>query len=145
MFSGLLAAAPTGGARPTAPEAEILRVVNQVRAQNGLAPLRLDLRLEAAARGKSRSMIRSGVFAHGDVGRRLAASGARGPVFGENLAWALGSGASASGIVRMWLNSPTHRANLLRPGFRRIGVGRVVGPFQGYQGAAVVTANFAGR
>lgn len=123
----------------------MLRAVNQARAQYRLAPLGLDLRLEAAARGKSRSIVRTGVFAHGDVGRRLAASGARGPLFGENLAWAVGASASGPGIVQMWLSSPPHRANLLRPGFRRIGIGRVVGRFQGYSGAAVVTANFAGR
>jgi hypothetical protein len=37
-----------------------------------------------------------------------------------------------------------HRANLLRPSFRRVGVGDLVAVFQGVAGAHVVTADFAG-
>jgi uncharacterized protein YkwD len=44
----------------------------------------------------------------------------------------------------MWMESPGHRANILRPSFTRIGLGRRVGPFAGYGTAAVVTADFAG-
>lgn len=131
-------------ARPTAAEASVIRAVNQVRAQHGLRRLTVDLRLERAARAHSRRMIRSGSFAHGNVQRRLAAVGVRGRIYGENLAWGVGSTARASAVVRMWLASPSHRANLLRPGFRRIGLGRAVGTFGGHHGAAVVTANFAG-
>jgi uncharacterized protein YkwD len=143
MVFAFTALAAPAAARPTAAEASVIRAVNQVRAQYALRQLALDLRLERAARSHSRAMIRSGSFAHGDVRRRLAAAGVRG-IYGENLAWGVGSSATAASIVQMWLNSPPHRANLLRPGFRRLGVGRRVGTFAGYQGAAVVTANFAG-
>jgi uncharacterized protein YkwD len=119
--------------------------VNQVRAQHGLAPLSLDVRLERAARAYTSHMLRTGTFAHGDFRRRIARYGGRGPALGENLAWGVGSTSSAQAVVQMWLASPSHRANLLRPGFRRIGIGRGVGTFRGYRGAAVVTANFAGR
>ena len=122
----------------------MIRAVNEVRSRHGLRPLAVDLRLERAARAHSTAMVRSGSFAHGNVGRRLAAVGVRGRVYGENLAWGVGSSASAANVIRMWLNSPSHRANLLRPGFRRIGLGRRVGTFAGYRGAAVVTANFTG-
>jgi uncharacterized protein YkwD len=142
VFSFAALVAPAA-ARPTAAEASVIRAVNQVRAQHGLRKLALDLRLERAARSHSRAMIRSGSFAHGDVRRRLAAVGIRG-IYGENLAWGVGSTAAAANIVQMWLNSPPHRANLLRPGFRRLGIGRRVGTFAGHRGAAVVTANFAG-
>ena len=131
-------------ARPTRAEADLLLTVNQVRAQHGLAPLRVDLPLERAARAYSAHMIRTGTFAHGDYRGRIARYGARGAVLGENLAWVVGGNATAQAIVQMWLASPSHRANLLRPGFRRIGIGRRVGTFAGYGGAAVVTANFAG-
>ena len=40
--------------------------------------------------------------------------------------------------------SPGHRANLLRPGWKRIGIGSRTGTFLGYGGATVVTADFAG-
>jgi uncharacterized protein YkwD len=148
LFTTVLAVctvAASAPARPTTAEAELIRAVNQVRGQHRLAPLRVDLRLERAARAYSKSMLGTGRFAHGDVRGRLVRYGARGPVFGENLAWAVGSRASAGAIVQMWMASPPHRANLLRPGFRRVGMGRVVGTFSGYGGAAVVTANFAGR
>ncbi len=142
LCAGTLAA--PAGSRPTAAEASVIQAVNQVRVQHGLRPLAVDLRLERAARAHSRRMIRSGSFAHGNVQRRLAAVGVRGRIYGENLAWGVGSSAHAAAVVRMWLASPPHRANLLRPGFRRIGLGRAVGTFGGYRGAAVVTANFAG-
>jgi uncharacterized protein YkwD len=142
LGTGTLAA--PAAARPTAAEASVIQAVNQVRAQHGLRRLAVDVRLERAARAHSRRMIRSGSFAHGNVQRRLAAVGVRGRIYGENLAWGVGSSAHAAAVVRMWLASPPHRANLLRPGFRRIGLGRAVGTFAGYGGAAVVTANFAG-
>ena len=47
-------------------------------------------------------------------------------------------------IVRMWLASPSHRANLLRRGFRRIGLAAAIGAFNGHDGAVVVTADFQG-
>ncbi len=119
--------------------------MNQARAQHGVAPLRIDYRLEAAARAKSRSMLRTGTFFHGNFARRLTSYRARGPYFGENLAWGVGSRGSAASVVQMWLASPSHRANLLRRSFQRVGLGIYVGTFRGYGGTSVVTANFAGR
>jgi uncharacterized protein YkwD len=43
------------------------------------------------------------------------------------------------------MSSPGHRANLLRPGWNRIGLGVLKGHFLGYAGATVYTADFAGR
>ena len=136
--------APAAPARPTRAEASLLQAMNQARAQHGLAPLRIDVRLERSARAYSSYMLSTGTFAHGDFRTRIARYGARGPAVGENLAWGVGANGTAQGVVQMWLASPSHRANLLRPGFRRIGLGRRVGTFAGYGGAAVVTANFAG-
>lgn len=138
-----LSAAPTPAA-PTSAERSLLAAMNQTRAAHGLAPLRIDPRLERAARGHSRDMLRRGYFAHGNFRGRLVRAGARGPAVGENLAWGTGSRATPQGVVAAWLASPSHRANLLRPGFRRVGLGRVVGRFAGASGAAVVTADFAG-
>lgn len=145
MVLCVLALATPAQARPTPAEAALLHAMNQARAQHGVAPLRVDLRLEAAARAKSRSMLRTGTFAHGDFQRRLSSFRARGPYFGENLAWGVGSHGSAAGVVQMWLASPSHRANLLRRNFQRVGLGVVVGTFRGYAGTSVATANFAGR
>jgi uncharacterized protein YkwD len=141
-----LALAPAGAAATTLTQGErtLLAAVNDVRADHGLRPLRVDSTLTRAARAHSTTLIRRGVFTHGALGARLARAGARGPVFGENLAWGTGSRATARGIVSGWLRSPGHRANLLRPGWVRIGIGARTGTFMGHTGASVVTADFAG-
>jgi uncharacterized protein YkwD len=137
--------ATAASAAPTPDEQALLAEMNRVRAAHGAQPLRIDVRLERAARAQTSDMLRRGYFAHGDFLRRLLGFGARGPARGENLAWGIGSYSTPGAIVAGWLASPPHRANLLRRGFRRVGLGRLIGPFAGRGGAAVVTADFAGR
>lgn len=149
IFAAALALVPAATAGPEAAtlsqnERALVRAVNAARASSGLRALSVDPALTRVARAHSARMLRTGVFEHGAMGARLAGSGARGPVFGENLAWGTGSMGAASYIVRSWMASPGHRANLLRPGWTRIGLGALRGTFQGYAGATVVTANFAG-
>jgi uncharacterized protein YkwD len=124
-------------------ETSLLTTMNSVRTSRGLIPLRVDSHLLRAARGHSADMLRRQYFAHGAVAGRALAAGARGPVFGEDLAW--GTNVTAWWVVNHWLASPSHRSVLLRPGFRRVGIGIVFGTFVGHGGAAVVTADFAGR
>ena len=137
---------PAAGAQArslTSSEASLLQGMNSVRTSHGLAPLRVDVRLLRAARGHSADMLRRQYFAHGSVAGRALAQGARGPVFGEDLAWA--TGLTVQWVVSQWLASPAHRAVLLRPGFRRVGIGISFGTFAGHGGAGIVTADFAGR
>jgi uncharacterized protein YkwD len=137
---------PAAGAQARAlssSEASLLQTMNSVRTSNRLAPLRVDVRLLRAARGHSADMMRRQYFAHGSVAGRAMAQGARGPVYGEDLAW--GTGVGAEWVVSQWLASPAHRAVLLRPGFSRVGIGIAFGTFAGRGGAAVFTADFAGR
>jgi uncharacterized protein YkwD len=136
---GTAAAASARGL--TGSESSILRAMNAARTGRGLPALRVDYRLQRVARGHSADMLSHQYFAHGSFFSRLTGSGAAGPVFGENLAW---GPASASWVVSQWLASPEHRANLLRRGFRRVGVGALTGTFEGSAGALVVTADFAG-
>ena len=126
-------------------ERSLLAVVNEVRARYDLRPLRVDPVLARVARSYSATMIKTDVFTHGAMFERMTSAGARGPAFGENLAWATGPYATARRIVAGWMASPGHRANLLRPGWNRIGLGAVQGNFLGYDRATVVTADFAGR
>jgi uncharacterized protein YkwD len=126
-------------------ESRILGAMNRVRAASGLPPLHVSGKLHAAARSHSADMMRRGYFGHGSFGRRMSAHGVQAPVVGENLAWGTGPYATPKVIVQEWLASPEHRANLLRPGFRWVGVGSAVGTFVGRSGATVVTADFAGR
>ena len=145
LAAAALVLAPTSSAAGlTRSEASILREMNRVRAAHGLGSLRPDSRLETAARAHSREMIRTGSFAHGAFGRRMLQFKVQGSFAGENLAWGVGDRGTARGIVAAWLASPGHRANLLRPSFRRVGIGALVGSFRGFAGANVVTADFAG-
>jgi uncharacterized protein YkwD len=118
--------------------------VNRVRAQHGLGRLRLDTHLQRAARAHNREMVASNVFEHGSFGTRMLQFDVSAHVAGENLAWGTGTLGTPHQIVATWLASPQHRANLLRPSFTRVGIGEYVGSFQGYHGAHVVTADFAG-
>jgi uncharacterized protein YkwD len=137
-------AATAQAASLTAAERDLLAEMNRVRAAHGVPPLHVDWRLQRAARSHSAAMIARDFFSHGDFSGRISAARARGPRFGENLGWGSGAYASAGAIVRGWLESPPHRANLLRRGFVRVGVAAPVGSFLG-QHARVATADFAGR
>lgn len=147
LVAALALAAPAGAASTaglTTAERALLSEMNSVRAGHGLPGLRIDWRLQRAARSHSAAMIRQDFFSHGAFSQRMRASGARGPVFGENLAWGTGSRGSARAMVSQWLASPAHRANLLRRGFARVGVAAPLGIFLGHH-ARVATADFAGR
>ena len=145
IFVACLAAPVGQAATLTQSERSLLGAVNDVRRAHKLRPLTVDPTLVRAARDYSTTLIQQNAFTHGALGPRLARYGVRGPLYGENLAWGVGSRATARGILRGWLASPGHRANLLRPGWTRIGIGRRTGTFMGYPGAAVITADFAGR
>lgn len=142
-FAVLMPATAAQAGRLTSSEASLLTTINSVRTSHHLSTLRIDFHLVSAARGHSADMMRRQYFAHGSVAGRVVAAGARGPLFGEDLAWA--TSITANWVVGAWLASPTHRAILLRPGFRRVGVGYAFGSFIGHGGAGVVTADFAGR
>lgn len=138
-------------------DAQIAADINAVRARRGLARLRLSHPLHAAATFHSYEMARGGFFSHdsadgASVSTRLArfyrAIGYRQWQVGETLLWyspTLGS----AGVVREWLTSPDHRAILLDPEFREIGVSAVhakaaAGPPDGDE-ATIVTADFGVR
>jgi uncharacterized protein YkwD len=129
----------------TRAEADLLNAVNAVRVAHGVAALQVDPALERAARAKSTQILRSGSFSHGNFAGRMAQFHVRGPAMGENLAWGSGTYASTASFIDLWMHSPAHRANLLRPGFRRVGIGTAAGTFQGAGGAVIATADFAGR
>lgn len=142
----LLPCAALGSARSgmSAADSSLLREMNIARSHAGLAPLRPDTRLTAAARAHSREMLSTNTFSHGAFESRMVHFAVQGVVAGENLAWGTGYRASARAMVDAWLGSPEHRANLLRPSFSRVGIGSIAGSFQGSSGARIVTADFAG-
>ena len=116
--------------------AAILCLHNQIRAENDLPALRENKKLRKAALGHSRDMVKDTFFEHTTpegvtmVDRILRAKYVReddGWVLGENLAWGTGSYGTPRGALDAWMNSPGHRANVLKRSFREMGVGVVLG------------------
>lgn len=145
LFCAIALVPAAGAATRSTAAADLLHAVNQTRTAHGLRPLALDTHLVRAARSHSTAMLRDNVFTHGDFHGRMVAFHVAGPTAGENLAWGNGGFAQPTAIIREWLASPEHRANLLRPGWTRIGIGVARGTFLGSGGSSVVTADFAGR
>lgn len=113
-------------------EAEMLELVNRERAANGLAPLSPDPELTKVARRHSADMFARGYFAHytpegKDPFDRMRESNVSFRIAGENLALAPTLQIAHTGLM----NSPGHRANILRPQFGRVGIGILDGGKRG--------------
>jgi uncharacterized protein YkwD/uncharacterized membrane protein required for colicin V production len=105
-------------------EAAMLKLLNTERRQRGLKPLRMDDELRQVARSHSKDMLARGYFAHESPdGRgpfdRLKAAGIQYRAAGENLALAPDVTTAHRGLME----SPGHRANILRREFGRVGIG----------------------
>ena len=114
-------------------EAGVLQQLNAVRADHGLSALRTNAKLAAAASQHSREMANDGYFEHNSVdgtsfATRIAKWYPLGSfhswIVGENLLWSSPS-VDPPEAVAMWMRSPGHRANILNPRFREIGIGAV--------------------
>lgn len=131
-----------------------LCLINSERARRGLGPLASSSQLAAAAAEHSRDMVARGYFEHeapdGTTPQdRIRATGwGRGTSrsTGENIAWGTGESATPAAIVREWMESPPHRADILRPAFREIGVGIALGgpSRSGRRDGATYTTTFGG-
>jgi len=125
-------------------------LLNEQRRAHGVRALRESGRLDRASGRHSRDMVRNHYFAHGDfVGRIRASSylsGAGAWFVGENIAWGSGSYGTPAGIVRIWMNSPPHRHNILSSGFHDIGIGIARGtPRPGLSDGGTYTTDFGTR
>lgn len=113
-------------------EKRMLDLVNQERAANGLQPLAPDPELTEVARRHSADMFARGYFAHDTPEGlspfdRMQDANVRFLVAGENLALAPTVSIAHTGLM----NSPGHRANILRPQFGRLGIGIMDGGMRG--------------
>lgn len=106
-------------------EEKVVQLVNVERQKNGLPDLYLDKAISNVARTKSKDMADNNYFAHqsptyGSAGEMLLKFGITWSAWGENIA----SGQTTpEKVVNEWMNSPSHRANILSPNFIFIGVG----------------------
>ncbi|GGK28259.1 hypothetical protein GCM10010124_21140 [Pilimelia terevasa] len=135
--------APADRGASTAQEREVTRLINIQRRRHGCGAVTIDAKLLRAARGHSADMAARQYFSHtGKDGRqpwdRAAAAGFRSRSVSENIA--MGTGVDAARVVRMWMDSPGHRANILRCGSGVTAVGRAA-----RGGTAYWTQMFGGR
>ena len=113
-------------------EQRMLELVNQERAAAGLRPLVADPELTEVARRHSADMFARGYFAHDtpegrDPFDRMREANVSFLTAGENLALAPTLPVAHNGLM----NSPGHRANILRPQFGRLGIGIMDGGMRG--------------
>ncbi|MGI6226495.1 MAG: stalk domain-containing protein [Peptococcales bacterium] len=109
-------------------EQQMLELINKERSQVGLAPLTMDNNLVQLARLKSQDMIDKNYFSHtsptyGDPFQMMSKYGVEYLMAGENLA----GNSTLAGAHESLMNSPGHRANILKPEYTHVGIGIVKG------------------
>lgn len=127
-------------------ETALVAEMNRVRAQRDRPPLRMSATLRRPARSQSRWLLATGQLTHdGPDGspfwtRLVDAGYPKNSWMAENLAQLGGcDAATARRTVQMWMDSPGHRANLLSPRYRWVGVGVAV---DGGCNTTLVTADY---
>lgn len=118
-------ASAIAGEMPSEELSSMLTEVNRQREAAGVQALALDSRLNEVAQNFAADMSKNGYFSHTSPSGqtfddRLAAAGIEFAAAAENIAK---GEMDVAGVVGLWMNSPGHRANLLDPRMKRLGVG----------------------
>ena len=129
IYPGQIINIPTLDSAVTAYEQEVIRLVNEIRAENGLKTLTHDWELSRVARYKSQDMKDNRYFAHnspvyGTPFQMIRNFGISFRSAGENIAKGY---STPQAVVNGWMNSSGHRANILNANYTHIGVGYVAG------------------
>jgi uncharacterized protein YkwD len=130
-----------------------LCLLNAQRKAHGLRAVSPNRTLRRSARRYAKAMVAGQFFSHvSPAGQTLGARmsryvrGAHGWAYGENLAWGDGDRATPAQIMKSWMASPGHRANILSGRWRHIGIGIVPGaPVGGMGSAASYVTHFGWR
>ena len=110
-------------------ENEVIRLVKEIRTENGLKPLTANWELSRIARYKSEDMYNNRYFDHtspiyGTPFQMIRDFGLSYRSAGENIAYGYGT---PTAVVNGWMNSSGHRANILNASYTQIGVGYCAG------------------
>jgi uncharacterized protein YkwD len=142
----------TPGSSLRAARHSTLCLLNRERRKRHLHRLRFNHKLALAGLRHARDMVENDYFSHDapsgeDFVERIVDTNyipaAASWTVGENLAWGNHREATPREIVRAWMRSPDHRANILKPRFREIGIAIVVGsPVAGAARAATYATEF---
>ncbi|HEX3806922.1 MAG TPA: CAP domain-containing protein [Gaiellaceae bacterium] len=141
----------------TALDAGVLDQLNQIRVGHGLVPLKLSPALTASATQHTQEMGVDGYFEHTSFDgtvfwkriQRWYASNRYGYwSVGENLLWS-SPDVDAPQALQLWMNSPEHRANILAPRWREIGIAAehftTAGGTYGNLPVTIITTDFGVR
>ncbi|MFE3588736.1 CAP domain-containing protein [Streptomyces niveus] len=104
---------------------QVTTLVNAERSKAGCGPVSANSQLQTAALLHSQDMAAKDYFDHNspdgkDPGDRITAAGYRWTTYGENIARGQ---QTAAEVMKGWMNSPGHRANILNCAFKEIGIG----------------------
>ncbi|MEK7612857.1 MAG: CAP domain-containing protein [Patescibacteria group bacterium] len=121
-------------------QSQLISLTNDERAHNNLHAVIENPLLDAAAQAKAEDMAAKGYFSHNGPDGMLPWQWIRGVGYayqtaGENLAVRF---TDSSEVVRAWMESPTHRANIVKEKYTEIGIGVAVGIFEGERATYVV-------
>lgn len=127
IYPGQVINIPAQDSTITSYEQEVIRLVNEIRVENGLKALAYDWELSRVARYKSQDMKDNNYFSHtspvyGTPFQMIKDFGISYKSAGENIAKGY---ATPQAVVNGWMNSSGHRANILNANYTRIGVGYV--------------------
>ena len=119
---------------------ELVSLVNQERQERGLSPLRLDGQLSEAASLKAQDMFANDYWAHTSPSGMspwvfIKTAGYEYLYAGENLARGF---TESKDVVKAWMESPSHRDNMLSPNYNDIGFSIVSGNLSGEETVLVV-------
>jgi len=126
----------------------ILYNINKERIYHGLMPFTVDANLNQAASAKSGDMIDRDYFEHYAFGLSpwdfIHNSGYDYLYAGENLAMNF---STSEGVVKAWMDSPSHRRNLMDEDFDEVGIGVVKGTYskEGNSKETTMVTNLFGR
>ena len=123
------------------PEA-VIQLTNQERFAKKRPLLAVSDRLTRAAHAKASDMLRKQYFRHAKWEMFIRQSGYSYCLAGENLGFAQ---TSAAEVVQDWMNSPSHRANVLKDKYREIGVAVVRGRYKGVEDVTIIVQMFGSK
>ena len=127
IYPGQILTIPEEDAAVTQYEQEVIRLVNEIRVQNGLSALTYNWELSRVARYKSQDMVDNRYFSHtsptyGTPFQMIRSFGLSYRSAGVNIAYGQ---RTPQAVVNAWMNSSGHRANILSSSYTQIGVGYV--------------------
>ncbi len=144
LFNTVVGVIPADKVHAEISTQDLLTLHNQQRQNAGLRPLTLNTILSSSAQAKAQAMLDSNCWSHYCPNGKspwdfFVAAGYNYEYAGENLAEGFFNDQDA---MVAWMNSSTHRENILKPEYTEVGFGMVVGTYQGKANNIIIVVHF---